>query len=283
MTDISKSSSASLFLPMFEGFRAELDEHHDRRERVIKASRDITAASKKIIFSLQRIKKLNEPIPNFVTKANAQHWDNIAKQYKTISPDLQDLNTHRYERNITGGNQELMESLSFQHYLSTQTLISYDDACAKVSELSEKGKPVQLSIEDYVLGIFDMVGELMRFAITAMATGGELPGGSSTSTENRKVADEDTMEVDSEEKRSLPPRNALSDMRELRTYLEYLEVPRGTYFGKDVDKKMEVMRTCVEKVENALYGLVVRGSERPKGWIPEFTGSSRGPEPVEAV
>lgn len=38
----------SQFMPMFESFRAELDEHHDRRERVIKASRDITAASKKM-------------------------------------------------------------------------------------------------------------------------------------------------------------------------------------------------------------------------------------------
>lgn len=38
----------SPFMPMFETFRAELDEHHDRRERTIKASRDITAASKKM-------------------------------------------------------------------------------------------------------------------------------------------------------------------------------------------------------------------------------------------
>jgi predicted translin family RNA/ssDNA-binding protein len=35
-------------VPIFEGFRKELDEHHDRRERIIKASRDITAASKKM-------------------------------------------------------------------------------------------------------------------------------------------------------------------------------------------------------------------------------------------
>lgn len=38
----------SPFMPMFEIFRNELDEHHDRRERIIKASRDITAASKKM-------------------------------------------------------------------------------------------------------------------------------------------------------------------------------------------------------------------------------------------
>lgn len=36
------------FTSMFEHFRDELDQHHDRRERIIKASRDITALSKKM-------------------------------------------------------------------------------------------------------------------------------------------------------------------------------------------------------------------------------------------
>lgn len=41
-------TSQSPYLYMFETFRNELDEHHDRRERIIKASRDITALSKKM-------------------------------------------------------------------------------------------------------------------------------------------------------------------------------------------------------------------------------------------
>jgi len=36
------------YTPMFETFRDELDEHHDRRERVVKTSRDVTALSKKM-------------------------------------------------------------------------------------------------------------------------------------------------------------------------------------------------------------------------------------------
>jgi hypothetical protein len=48
MEGIQPKVASSPFLPMFEQFRAELDEHHDRRERIIKASRDITAASKKM-------------------------------------------------------------------------------------------------------------------------------------------------------------------------------------------------------------------------------------------
>lgn len=44
-------SSTSPFMPMFEFFRAELDQHHDRREHVIKGSRDITALSKKMFVT----------------------------------------------------------------------------------------------------------------------------------------------------------------------------------------------------------------------------------------
>jgi hypothetical protein len=36
------------FTPLFEHFRDELDEHHDRKDRIVRASRDITAFSKKM-------------------------------------------------------------------------------------------------------------------------------------------------------------------------------------------------------------------------------------------
>ena len=43
-----KPVAVSAYTAMFETFRDELDEHHDRRERIVKASRDITALSKKM-------------------------------------------------------------------------------------------------------------------------------------------------------------------------------------------------------------------------------------------
>ena len=104
--------------------------------------------------------------------------------------------------------------------------------------------------DDYVLGIFDLVGELMRFAITAMATTGSLPG----STGGDKA------------------RDILMDLRSLRTSFQALDTTScgGTGLGKDVEKKMEVMKTCVEKVETAVYGMIIRGRERPKGWVPDL-------------
>lgn len=44
----SPTSPENPYLDMFTFFRDELDEHHDRRERVIKTSRDVTALSKKM-------------------------------------------------------------------------------------------------------------------------------------------------------------------------------------------------------------------------------------------
>ncbi|KAF2815205.1 translin associated factor X [Mytilinidion resinicola] len=282
MEEPSKRQSTSPVMAMFEGFRSELDEHHDRRERMIKASRDITAASKKIV------RALNKPLPGFVAKSNAQYWGIIQTQYKNISRDLQGLNAYRYGRNITGGNQEFMEALSFQHYLEHQNLITYKEANDYVAKLGGEGGPVLLTTEDYILGIFDMVGELMRFAITAMATSGELPGTlvqeDVTSRESHDEQAGDSMDVEQPSTtRTQHPqkRDVLADLRELRLCLEGLEPSRGSKFEGDAEKKMTVMRQCVEKVETALYGLIVRGQERPKGWVPDLREERRGAEAIE--
>ncbi len=158
-----------------------------------------------------------------------------------------------------------MEAVSFQHYLETQTLITYEDAKRKIPG------DVDLTEDDYVLGIFDLVGELMRFAITTMATNGCLPG-STTESEGSNPG--------------VPESNILSDLRSLRTFFEGLDTTSamsgGAALGRDVEKKMEVMKTCVEKVENAAYGMIIRGRERPKGWMPDLDGGGGTREPVES-
>lgn len=138
-----------------------------------------------------------------------------------------------------------MEAVSFQHYLETQRLISHEEAQAKIPG------GIMLTEEDYLLGLFDLVGELMRFAITSMATNGALPRGAVEGVgEGRDI---------------------LSDLRQLRAGFEGLD---GA--GRRVDKKMDVMRTCVEKVEGAVYGMIVRGRERPKGWVMDVGEERRG-------
>lgn len=182
------------------------------------------------------MRKLNEALPQHVVKSNKQYYDTISKQFASVSRDLQGLNGFRYARQISGGCQEYLEAASFEHYLATGTLLSYEDAAAQQRKLDAEGPGVDLSPEDYLLGIFDMTGELMRFAITAMATSGSLP-----SVDNR------TAEGTASE------RNVLDDLRGIRSALESLNAGSNGPFAKDVEKKMEVMRNSVEKVERSLY------------------------------
>jgi len=198
-----------------------------------------------------RVRQLAVPIPSKISKEKEPRQQQIDDLFSSIVPDLQGINAWRYQRNISGGIQEFMEAISFQHYLETQTLITHAQAQSKLPT------GITLPEDDYVLGLFDLVGELMRFAITTMATNGELPRGVPS------------LEGESE------GRDILMDLRALRTCFEHLGTTAGGGMKRDVEKKMEVMRTCVEKVEGAVYGMIIRGRERPKGWMPDLGGEER--------
>lgn len=219
-------------------------------------------------------------MPQFVTKNNAPYWETIEKQYKAIAADLQGLNAYRYSNNITGGNQEFMEALSFQYYLETQGLISYDDAKARIATMSGEAGAVSLTPEDYILGICDMTGELMRFSVTSMATSGKLPSGAQNVNKRAKhdhTSEDSTDKMDIDEQKSSATETershtVLDDLRAIRLQLEMFETPGGSKFAHELEtKKMPVMRECVDKVEKALYGLTVRGKERPAGWMPDMS------------
>jgi predicted translin family RNA/ssDNA-binding protein len=192
------------------------------------------------------VRTLKRAIPPKIATETQERFAAIAQIFASISRDLKGINVWRYQRQISPGIQEFMEAVSFEHYLRTQSLIRWEEASHAISE------GIVLTSDDYVLGLFDLVGELMRFAITIMATSGSLPG---------------TKEIDSSNERTI-----LVDLRSLRTHFEALYTTSfaGTGLGKDVEKKMEVMKSCVEKVETAVYSMVIRGKERPKGWIPEL-------------
>lgn len=168
-----------------------------------------------------------------------------------------------------------MEAAIFQHYLVTGQLLTYEESQEQMRVLGGDGGPIQLSVEDYLLGVFDMTGELMRFSITTMATDGKLP--SVQASEDTSLVDK--MDVDSQ---SAGHRDVLTDLRALRSELEGLNVGHGSSFSRDVEKKVDVMQTSVEKVEKALYGLVIRGRERPKGWMPDLDSGPRRDVEVEA-
>ena len=214
--------------------------------------------------STHRVRHLRQPIPPPIAKEITTRYDSIKDLFTSVAPDLQGINSWRYQKQISGGCQEFVEAISFHHYLETQTLITHAEAQALIPG------GVELTADDYVLGLFDLTGELMRFAITNIATNGTLPR-----------ADAATSEKESEE------RDILIDLRAIRTSFETLDTSMGpndySYLKQDIRKKVEVMRQSVGKVEYAAYGMIIRGRERPKGWVPDLSDGQqeRGREAVE--
>jgi predicted translin family RNA/ssDNA-binding protein len=192
------------------------------------------------------LRNLGQDFPPNIQKDIDTRLAEITSLLTSIAPDLQSVNRHRYSYSLRC-LEELVEALSFAHYLRHQRLITIADAQAALPD------GVSLTPHDYLYGVFDLFGELMRFATVTSAQTGRLVGGGTEGDEGED-------------------RNILSDIHELGCAYEMLpEIPTKDYRGK-----IEVMRQSIQKVERLGYGIVVRGSERPKGWVPDMKDDESG-------
>ena len=117
------------FFAQFKDHAAFLDKRHDKRERLVKLSRDITIESKRIIFLLHRIKQLpndennEEPeenvegsIDNTAGDTRTEESDKIFQEaegrlkeleldlWAQVATELADEDDFLYLRSYTGGN-----------------------------------------------------------------------------------------------------------------------------------------------------------------------------------
>jgi predicted translin family RNA/ssDNA-binding protein len=187
----------------------------------------------------------------------------------SVEQDLSGINRHRYQSQLRC-LEEFVEAIAFVHYLQTQTLVSLAEAAAQVPA------EINLTENDYLFGVFDVFGEMMRFATVAAATSGSLGDSNRNSTSGTRAVfgaqpDETDAgtgygadDVDGKGKGS--GRSIVSDIHELSTAFEVLpEIPT-----KDYRTKMQAMRQSVLKVEKLAYSLAIRGEERPRGWVPDM-------------
>lgn len=122
-----------------------------------------------------------------------------------------------------------------------------------------------VSEDDYLMGLFDFTGEVMRFAVTSLGISPSSSG---------QGQDQDQGQEKGKQGKMLPASQAdiVVDLRVMRASLEMLSIPRRHSHAmmRDFGKKLDVMQNSVEKVERAAYGILVRGSERPAGWMPDL-------------
>ncbi|CAO1615191.1 unnamed protein product [Jaminaea pallidilutea] len=285
----------------FDGYRGEIDAHNDRRERLIKASRDVTNLSKKLIFHLHRL-----PPPAHLSSADAtlpvaapanpskmekeamQKRDEIVQLIKRVAFEegltAGSSASLRYERNFGSGVEEFIEAISFQHFLTHGTLVTLDEVQelfrikglegAPETVQGPEGNPVEIPPDflfpvpthRYLLGISDLTGELMRFATNAL-------GGGSGGAKGPKAVPSDPGAI---------VRAVLRLLRDIRESLEPF-----TFLVADMRKKQAVTTQSLRKIEDLSYNISIRLSEfgGDEKAIREMVrralegGSGGGPEP----
>lgn len=140
----------------------------------------------------------------------------------------------RYERYVGDSIEEMVEAASFLHFLEHRTILPYEQMqrhfCAPDGRIVVHISPLR-----YILGLCDLNGELMRFAIDASA--------------------------------SPDPMRIIHQVLHVQRTIYYTIEPMSPLLP-DIRKKQSVTLSSIRKVENAAYTISVRSFEY--GHDPQF-------------
>ncbi|XP_061173497.1 translin-associated protein X-like [Saccostrea echinata] len=235
-------------IQQFQEYQKELDFRHDKHERLVKLSRDVTIESKRVIFLMQRNSgsdKNNEKLE--------QAWKKIRdiqqQKFLPMAKELHGEDPYQFLRAYSAGLQEYIEAVAFYHYLKSKTLVSLDQVQADLNFIvpssdtensQEKTISVHVPPSEYILGLADLTGELMRFAINSVGSG-----------------DLDT------------PNNVSAYLRNMLGGFESVG-----QVSREMNRKVSTLRQSLRKVEAACYTLQIRGSEIPKEMLKDVFRSA---------
>ncbi|GAA5887524.1 hypothetical protein JCM16303_004232 [Sporobolomyces ruberrimus] len=268
MTTEPKRTRSTLLVSEFTQFRAELDQSQAQRERIVKISRDITALSKQMIFALHRVssgKKWDQVKGEVEGKMN-----DLRKLFAKLQGEVKGEDFWRYERSISPGLQEYLEGLTFYHYLEHRSLPTLEQCQASLvppppppsdptPSSANESEPtptaaieptpatpsepyVVVTPEDYLGGVADLTGELMRLAIASVGKNLHL----SLQSDGQEGGGENFADIDKIGRL----------VREIKGEMDPLAP-----FARWLNKKLVVLDQSLGKIENASYNLKIRGAE----------------------
>lgn len=271
----------SKYADMFMGFRNELDSRYDAQERLVKLSRDCTIQSKRVIFTLHQFSGSNESREHVLNEAESKINEYVFPHLRSIALELSDRDPHQFMRSYSPGIQEFVEAISFYKYLKSGRLISFEEVQKYVTfqrkETSEKegekqdrcrdtleGEEMAVSVgsvlsgpqkselivlplshSDFLLGLADLTGELMRLCVNAVGSG------------NMAL-----------------PFSLLPFFRAISCGCHGIRYGMRFWY-----QKMTVLQASLRKVENVCYTLKVRGSEMPNHALMDVFTTAADNEP----
>ncbi|XP_059477889.1 translin-associated protein X [Neocloeon triangulifer] len=224
----------------FRQFAKELDAKHDKYERLVKLSRDVTIESKRIIFLIHTIGSEDKK-EQILSQAKSRLKQVEVNLLQPIAKELAGEDIYQFIRAFSPGIQEYVEAKTFCCYMESKSIPSWTDIQQDLtysSEPSSEETPAVVETlqtpmlpTDFMLGLGDLTGELMRRCINCVGMG------------------------------------QLDSCQQLCIFLRlvYKHFLGTNCIGyKEMGRKSYTLRQSLLKTENACYTIHVRGSEVPK-------------------
>lgn len=180
-------------LHIFKPAKRFLDDYHKERETVLRICREITSSSKSIIFSTHRITG---------RKITSKIYGLIWVKFSLLSKSLQKLhqiyeksvNYYQYKASISNAIEEMVEAFMFLYFVINEEILSFASfmglvQCMVSSHQKNSNqilrcwvyggninifdvKKVEIKfilLSDYIVGLFDLSGEIMRYSIVKIS------------------------------------------------------------------------------------------------------------------
>lgn len=245
---VGDEPGTSPIMAVFKKAAKELLDRHDRHERISRLCRDVNIESKRIISLLHTI-VTDEMKQIVIDEAKHRIQTLISGLIKDIALEMQNVSAYLHHKALTG-LQEYVEARIFLSFIEQGQLVSLTDMRNEMTYTIISGDgntrviSTLLTPQDYILGLADVSGEVMKKAISGLSTGS----------------------VD----------QCFNDREMLRElYTGFLGLYGNTAI---INNKLTMTTANVCKVERALCDYIVRGSEV----IPELN-DKQTPDNLDAM
>lgn len=197
-SESDQSKEESLIVKQFREYSYELVDKHDRYERLVKKSRDITIESKRLIFLLHSIDSRSSDFDKCLSDAFNRLMALCDVHFLNIAKELAGHDQYQYVRAYSAGLQEFIEAYTYYLYLKKECLFDWgqlqkkftydiieseqsstenEDGIVADKIQSDPDDPTHIRIEclvppnDFMLGLADLSGEIMRKCVNSLGVG----------------------------------------------------------------------------------------------------------------
>lgn len=174
----------------FRGYADELNDKHDRYERIVKYGRDITIESKRLIFLLHTVDMRKPNSAKILSEALNRLTSLCSSSFCSIAKELENCDPYQYARAYSAGLQEFIEAFTYYDYLCNDHIMNWDDLQKRLTytvkpnvdtengsvegetgEIADKEIACLVQPSEFLLGLADLSGEVMRKCINSLGSG----------------------------------------------------------------------------------------------------------------